>query len=97
MIELTADQINELMYDNLEGYKVIYDGIPKPETEDELKDYDPNDYIDKNGDEMRVFTFVDESTGETHILRYKYSNEYGFNARVDDFFLNESIKIIPES
>lgn len=95
-LRLSYQQVRLLMNDELEGFKVLYDNIPKPTTLEELEDYDPNDYIDRHGDQTRNFIFKDLSTNNEYQLIYKLSNEYGFDPKSDCFLLNEAIEMYEE-
>lgn len=90
---MSYDDFEELMQDNLEGFKVIYDGIPKPSTLEELEDYNPSDYIDDHGTETRDFIFEDLLTNKKHQLIYQLSPEYGFNIRTDSLLHNEILEL----
>jgi hypothetical protein len=68
-IQLTYKELQDITYDDLEGFELLYNAIPNDGG-------NPNDYMEDDGRQFRICEFKDLSTGETYYFNYTWHHEW---------------------
>lgn len=94
MLYLTYEELEEIVQGNIERFDVVFDHIPLPEPGE--KDYNINQYMEKDGRQYRQVHFTDTLTKKDYHMGYTYA-PYGWEFPLNINFEPNDVIFVDES
>ncbi len=94
MLYLTYEELEEIVQGNIERFEVTFDHIPLPEPGE--KDYNINQYMEKDGRQYRQLHFTDTLTKKEYYMGYTYA-PYGWDFPCNINFNPNGVIFVDES